>query len=176
MRVKKINLISLRNKILFRLILPHGKYLRERFKILFTFVQYLIPKFNKDGKIMIYSPQKLYLNKKNLPLNKYGSGHFCKFSVNCPKDSGVYLWVVDKKIIYIGETKNLYKRFNNGYGHISPRNCYEGGQYTNCKMNKIVLKYFSRGKTIKLYFHATKKYKILEQYLLNNFHTLFNEK
>ena len=48
--------------------------------------------------------------------------------------------VRDGQIIYIGETAGLRQRFNMGYGNISPRNCYVGGQSTNCKMNKIVPK------------------------------------
>lgn len=35
---------------------------------------------------------------------------------------------------YIGETDNLEKQFRQGYGNISPRNCFKGGQSTNYKM------------------------------------------
>ena len=67
---------------------------------------------------------------------------FCKFKLtsnNIDYKSGVYIWVINKEIIYVGEAKNIKKRFNNGYGTISPRNIFEGGQSTNCKMNRVVL-------------------------------------
>ena len=89
---------------------------------------------------------------------------------------GVYLWIVDDEIIYIGETKNLRKRFNTGYGNISPRNCYLGGQSTNCKMNKVVLEYFEAGKQIKLYFLKTNDYKKVELELLSKICTRYNVK
>ena len=29
-------------------------------------------------------------------------------------------------------------RYNNGYGRISPRNCFQGGQSTNCRVNNLI--------------------------------------
>lgn len=86
--------------------------------------------------------------------------------MNIPKDSGVYLWEVNKTIIYIGESKNLYKRFNNGYGNISPRNCFIGGQSTNCKMNKIVKYFYEKNLNIKIYYLLTTDYKFIEKDLI----------
>ena len=86
------------------------------------------------------------------------------------------MWVVDNAIIYIGETENLSQRFNIGYGNISPRNCYVGGQSTNCKMNKIVLELYEQGKIIDLYFYETKDYKSVELDLLRNMKTPYNVK
>lgn len=73
---------------------------------------------------------------------------FCEFKLENLSNSenlfsGVYLWVVDNEIKYVGETIDMKKRFNNGYGHISPRNIFKGGQSTNCKMNKFALKMFN---------------------------------
>lgn len=97
----------------------------------FTFLQTISPLCDDNNNIIKFYPQENYDNKNNLLLSKYGSGAFCHFSIDAPKNSGVYLWVVDNEIIYIGETENLSQRFNMGYGNISPRNCYVGGQSTN---------------------------------------------
>lgn len=121
----------------------------------FHFIQKLIPECT-NGNIKEYFPQEYYQNAKNLPLLPNGDGVFCRFSINAPNASGVYLWVADEKIIYIGETTDLSRRFNTGYGCISPRNCYAGGQSTNCKMNKVVMEQYRLGSPVKLYFYETK--------------------
>jgi hypothetical protein len=38
---------------------------------------------------------------------------------------------VDESKEYVGECRDLVKRFNSGYGQISPRNCFVGGRRTN---------------------------------------------
>lgn len=123
-------------------------------------------------------PQRRFKNVKNYP---YLAGidyftEFCHFKPNLPKESGVYLWVVNKEIIYIGEAKDLKSRFNSGYGNISPRNCFKGGQSTNVKMNQVALSYFKNGQTIEIYFIKTDKHKEIELYLLNRIKTPNNDK
>lgn len=142
----------------------------------FKYLESLSPERNKDGSIKLFYPQENYNNIKNLPLSKYGEGTFCKFSINAKEVPGVYIWVVDNDIIYIGETVNLRSRFNQGYGVIYPRNCYLGGQPTNCKMNKVALEYSNAGKEVKLYFYETPDYKAVEFYLLKNIKTKYNVK
>lgn len=80
---------------------------------------------------------------------------FCKFKLNNINNYqiGVYVWVVDNEIKYIGKTKNLSERFNSGYGNISPRNIAKGGQSTNCKMNRFAL--MNINKKIDIYFIET---------------------
>ena len=67
---------------------------------------------------------------------------FCKMIIDDQnsdyKNSGVYLWYYKDDLIYIGEAENIYERFKNGYGNISPRNIFYGGQSTNCKMNYVM--------------------------------------
>lgn len=142
----------------------------------FSYLQDLIPDCNADGNIRKYYPQNKYINKKGLTLSHYGDGVFCCFRIEAGNWPGVYLWVVEGNIIYIGETSALRRRFNEGYGNISPRNCYVGGQSTNCKMNKVVLDHFERGKRISLYFYKTKDYKRVELELLNHICTPYNKK
>ena len=141
----------------------------------FEFVQRIVPYCNEQGAIKFY-PQDDYENKNTVPLSENGKGAFCRFEIDAEDVPGVYLWIVDDEIIYIGETKNLRKRFNTGYGNISPRNCYLGGQSTNCKMNKVVLEYFEAGKQIKLYFLKANDYKKVELELLSKICTRYNVK
>ena len=89
---------------------------------------------------------------------------------------GVYLWVVNGEVIYIGETANLRTRFNTGYGIINPRNCFFGGQSTNCKMNKVAMRFFEEGTLINLYFLETFDYKRIELELLCSVKTKYNIK
>lgn len=142
----------------------------------FNFIQELLPECDAEGNVVKYYPQNNYDNKKSLPLSYHGKGAFCRFSINAGDWPGVYLWVVDGQIIYIGETAGLKRRFNMGYGNISPRNCYIGGQNTNCKMNKVVLDYHELGKLISLYFYTTSDYKWVELELLEKVHTPYNTK
>lgn len=140
----------------------------------FSFVQELIPECDGDGKIKEYQPQGNY--QKDKPLNAHGSGSFCRFTIHAGNWPGVYLWVVDGEIIYIGETTGLARRFNTGYGVIEPVNCYVGGQSTNCKMNKVVLEQARKGQYVKLYFYETEDYKAVERELLGAIKTKYNVK
>ncbi|MBP3199633.1 MAG: GIY-YIG nuclease family protein [Butyrivibrio sp.] len=142
----------------------------------FDFVQSIVPECDAKGRVIEYAPQDNYNNQKALKLHCYGEGTFCKFKINAPDAPGVYLWVVNEEIIYIGETDNLKRRFNTGYGVISARNCFEGGQTTNCKMNKVVLEYAKQNSFISLYFYKTNEYKKVELELLRVFNTKYNVK
>ncbi len=145
----------------------------------FEFIETIAPKRNEDGKIWKYLPQRRYNNRKNLGLHEYGQGEFCKFKLSNAKPvSGVYAWVIkgETEPIYIGETNNFSKRFCMGYGTISPRNCYIGGQRTNCKMNQVVLKEYSNGREIEIYFFETDEYKKVELELLSAINTPYNIK
>ena len=141
----------------------------------FHFIQQLIPNC-QDGEVIKYYPQMNYNNIDNLPLHYYGKGAFCHFSVNAPAVAGVYIWIVNDEIIYIGETQNLETRFNMGYGNISPRNCFVGGQSTNCKMNKVVMEYYEKHTPIDLYFYETMNNKQVELELLRCYNTKYNVK
>jgi len=88
-----------------------------------------------------------------------------KFNLGNSNDvSGVYIWKINGEIVYIGETKTFIKRFNEGYGRITPRNIFAGGQNTNCRMNIVAKK--NKNKIIEIYFCKTNKCKELESNLL----------
>lgn len=130
----------------------------------FTFVSLIKPGRDESGKVLEYSPAGRYHNRKALPLNKWGSGPFCYFRLESPRSwehLGVYA-IVDRngKVLYVGKctgrTSTLAKRFNSGYGIISPKNCYSDGQSTNCRVNHLVLEATLAGDALSLVFHQTR--------------------
>lgn len=80
-------------------------------------------------------------------LNEYGDNVFCDFSIastSLTRSKGVYSFTVGETIRYIGRSHDPFeKRLNQGYGHISPKNCYRDGQSTNCRVNSLIAKYFT---------------------------------
>ena len=141
----------------------------------FRFLQLIAPERDKQGRIWRFHPQKEYRNRRGLLLSKYGRGDFCRFSIQPHDEAGVYLLVSRGDIIYIGETLNLTKRFNAGYGCIQPRGCFTpGGQVTNCKINKAILRLSVRGKSVALYFLKTQRHKQVERKLLERIRPKLN--
>jgi len=63
---------------------------------------------------------------------------------------------------YVGECANLSARFNTGYGNISPKNCFKGGQETNCRLNNLLYSAIVAGQRISLWFFQTADYKAME--------------
>lgn len=119
----------------------------------FEYVCQIIPKTDQNRRTLEFFPQSRYDNRKKRPLHKYGAGPFCKFAMDGRRwKSGVYVIMADDVIQYVGECEDLYSRFNNGYGNISPRNCFGGGQPTNCRINSHILECHKSGTRIRLYF------------------------
>ena len=146
-----------------------------------------IEKYKK--KVKEYIKKKKYdglvKSLKGFNYNDAEKIEFCKFTLKNFYDaatslSGVYLWVVDDKPIYVGETIDMKKRFNTGYGNISPRNIFKNGQSTNCKVNRVALENFKKGKEINIYFYGTNEddRKMIEKRILedndNNEYYLYN--
>jgi len=142
----------------------------------FEYVQELAPVTDMHGAIKLFHPEEKYNNVKNHKLLSAGTGPFCRFSIN-PKwasVSGVYVFYIDDELRYIGQCLDFAQRFNIGYGTISPRCCYEGGQSTNCKMNKVVLAAYENGQKVDLYFYATHDYDRVEFDLIQHFKPTHN--
>jgi len=102
----------------------------------------------------IYDIPSRYKKKTSLPLHKYGKGPFCRFRIvgnDYQEKKGLYIYLVDDEVRYIGRCLNDFsKRINCGYGNISPRNCYKGGQATNCHINYLVNQSISKGQTVRI--------------------------
>lgn len=64
----------------------------------------------------------------------------------------MYLVSVVGQPVYVGECANLHQRWGPGYGSISPRNCFKGGQQTNCRVNNLLLETARNGNQIELWF------------------------
>jgi hypothetical protein len=98
-------------------------------------------------------------------LNPNGDLEYCDFVLKNSKDfnlKGVYFYYVGNKLQYVGRCRDSMKeRVNNGYGHITPKNCYKDGQTTNCKMNAFVNRY---QKKIHLKLYPMNDNKKIEEY------------
>jgi len=142
----------------------------------FEYVQELAPVTDMNGNIKLFHPEEKYNNVKNHKLLSVGTGPFCRFSIN-PKwtsVSGVYVFYIDDELRYIGQCLDFAQRFNIGYGRITPQCCYEGGQSTNCKMNKVVLAAYQNGQKVDLYFYSTHDYDRVEFDLIQHFKPVHN--
>ena len=124
---------------------------------LFEQVGLIEPLRNDSGAIIEELPQTRYRKKDSLPLNNYGHGPFCRFRVaRGYRESGVYIIASGAAALYVGECQNLEVRFSSrGYGGISPRNCFRGGQETNCRINALILNAVKSGDELVLWFHRT---------------------
>jgi hypothetical protein len=128
----------------------------------FVLVGDIEPARDANERIIELMPQAGYRHAANRRLHQYGSGLFCKFRMKTNHGEGVYAFIVGDDVKYVGECEDLASRMNNGYGNISPRNCFEGGQSTNCRVNGLVLQAAARGRRITLWFHATDNRKAVE--------------
>lgn len=126
------------------------------------------PTRDTGGSVQRFMPQVRYKNAQSLPLHRHGAGPFCKFKIPTRfQSSGVYVLTIDDKVRYVGECANLSARFNAGYGNISPRNAFKGGQETNCRLNKLVYATARAGEIISLWFFRTADHKSVEAALLS---------
>lgn len=134
-------------------------------------MQNIEPRKDIDGEIKEYFPQNLYDGKETSKLNPYGDGTFCKFSISTfdwTGVAGVYAFFSDDVLIYIGQAYDFAQRINQGYGNISPRNCYVGGQETNCRINQSILQELKSGHHVALYFFPTQNYDYVETELIHH--------
>jgi hypothetical protein len=90
-----------------------------------------------DSAVQSENPSGRYKNLKSLPLNQYGKGPFGRFSIPAlPSAAGLYALMMDDVVVYVGEAVDLRDRWGpRGYSVIHPRNCFKGGQETNCRIN-----------------------------------------
>jgi len=119
----------------------------------FDYVCAIVPESDNSDQVRSFMPQTLYAKAASTRLNRYGSGPFCRFHI--PKAitrEGVYVIARGDQAMYVGLCDNLSSRFNVGYGNISPKNCYVGGQSTNCKINTKILQETLNSTALQLWF------------------------
>ncbi len=142
----------------------------------FEYVCDIVPETDDNGNIVTLYPRELYVKKESLPLHKYGKGIFCKFKIptSWKGKQGVYCLYSCGELVYVGECIDLHDRFNMGYGNISPRNCFKGGQETNCRINNLILNEVKQGKSVKLFFLETEKRIEVEKFLIEKLNPPWN--
>ncbi len=129
-----------------------------------------------DGKPIEYMPQNRYPKAKTANLNRHGAGPFCRMKLtSLPKVSGVYLVTINNSVTYIGKAVNLAERWGpQNYATISPRNCFKGGQSTNCKINHRILLAKSEGTLVDLWFLETGEPDEIETQLIDELRPRWN--
>jgi hypothetical protein len=142
------NVFACKNNKTLKQTLEGDKYQKFKEKVYAVYPHYL------DEKIGIFH-YTLKCNGDgyyNEFLNPYGDKRYSKFGISNETYSskhGLYIYCLNDKVVYIGKTiDSFYKRINQGYGNISPKNCFIDGQSTNCHINSLITN--SRDK-IKLY-------------------------
>ena len=143
---------------------------------LFDHISRIVPERGSDRGIVTYTPHSRYENRAAI-LDKYGAGPFCRFRGPAISASpGVYVITVNDKPMYVGECEDVQTRFETGYGNISPRNCFVGGQSTNCKVNHLILESARANAQIDLWFRPELDRKHLEFELIAEIRPAWNGK
>lgn len=110
-----------------------------------------------DGAVLLDSPHLRFDNRRGLALNPHGLGPFSRLVVpGLPDRPGVYAVLSsDQHVVYIGRARDsLRTRWGRrGYAVIDPRNCFIGGQSTNCHINGLITAGLSQGEGYRLWFH-----------------------
>jgi hypothetical protein len=121
-----------------------------------------------DGTVSEFMPQARHAKVNTTRVNPYGGGPFCRFVVSdAPHRVGVYVQTADDKMMYIGKAQDLTERWGlRGYGTIQLKNCYAGGQSTNCKINAAVLRSANAGQRLDLFFFDTEDRHAIEAWLI----------
>ena len=123
----------------------------------FKHLGFLRLEMHRNGKPILENPQEKCSAKE---LHPKIEGPFCRLRLpELPKESGVYILVVNSTRVYVGTAENLAKRWD-GYKKITPSNCKRNGQPTNCRINHLILEAQQRGQIVGLLFC---RYETLEQ-------------
>ncbi len=120
----------------------------------FLHVGAIEPERDENGAILEFMPQNRYKKAATTPLNVSGAGPFCRFRIAQNfHQSGLYVLALNDIPVYAGECEDLAIRWGlSQYAHISPKNCFKGGQSTNCRVNAAILMNASHGSRLDLWF------------------------
>lgn len=113
----------------------------------------IAPERTARGRVRAFMPQSRYVKADVKRLNPHGGGPFCRFlAEGLPPASGVYALTIDGVPTYVGKAYNLAQRWSmQGYGAISPANCFTGGQPTNCRINHAIFVAAGGGRRIEVW-------------------------
>ena len=114
--------------------------------------------------------------KNNCILTNINNTDYCNFSVSFPEKEGIYLWVLDNQIEYIGNSININHQFNFRFGTITSRNCEKDGQSTNRNLNNAVYKEYQNGKLFAIYFCEIINSKKEKSLILKKYKTKYNKR
>ena len=144
----------------------------------FHFVAEIRPAADANGLPVEERPHLRFDNARGLPLNRHGDGPFCRFSVSgLPEGPGVYAVTVARGLAYVGIANDLRERWSaRGYARIHPRNCFRGGQSTNCKVNRAILTAARGGRPILLWIHETASPRSVEERLIRRLEPPWNDR
>jgi hypothetical protein len=133
---------------------------------------------DSSGNPIEESPHERFVGGATHRLHKHGIGPFCRIRVSdAPSAEGVYLVTVDGAVVYVGRCLSARERWGQqGYGLISPRNCYDGGQPTNCKVNHLILEAAKASRVIELWFRQTETGGALEAELIRTLRPAWNSR
>jgi hypothetical protein len=129
-----------------------------------------------EGAVSEFMPQARYAKASTTRLNPHGGGPFCRFRIpGAQHRAGVYVLTVADDVMYVGETQDLAHRWGlSQYGSIQPKNCYVGGQSTNCKINARILTSTKASKLLDLFFFESNDRHAIQDWLIENLHPPWN--
>ena len=91
---------------------------------------------------------------------------------------GCGMRLIGKTLLNVGAPEQAARKLRKSQligGRSIPRNCFMGGQETNCRINHLIFKITQKGKGLSLWFCPTPNYKDIESNLLTSFHTPWNK-
>lgn len=111
------------------------------------------------GALVLDTPHLRFANVRDLRLNPHGLGPFTRLRTGLlPSKPGVYAIVIGEgEVVYVGRARDsLAIRWGRGgYSVIDPRNCFVGGQSTNCRINALITSELLTGRSPALLVHET---------------------
>ncbi|MEI6406995.1 MAG: hypothetical protein WCO85_05645 [Actinomycetes bacterium] len=135
---------------------------------------------NSDGSPILKYPHLEYDNKNGLQLLDSGVGPFVllRLSPPPPDMTGVYSVVQNgTQVMYIGRAeKSIRQRWRSGASTISPRNCFQGGQSTNCHLNIVIHQSIIDGHRLELFVLLTPDFDLIETGLIAKLQPPWNKR
>jgi hypothetical protein len=127
---------------------------------------------DERGRVLLDQPHVRFANSRSLPLLADGRGPFARLKLSrLPQTPGVYAVIQGgADIMYIGRARTTFadRWGSNGYGAIRPRNCFRGGQSTNCHVNRLIADALVADRALDLLIHPTQNSVMIEHHLIRH--------